>query len=100
MACAHLFLDSPGFSLDGYSQENEQASSVDMSPVIGEKCLIQEARQEGQTARLVRASFLILTFFGTMSIRDRLRGSFARCSQSGKPASTSDIVSTVQPYSP
>jgi len=33
-ASALLFLDSPGFSRVGYNQENEQAPSVDMSPVI------------------------------------------------------------------
>src|SRR2546425_7482059 len=79
--CALLFLDSPGFSRAGYNQENEQAPSLDMSPVLRERCLVQGARWERQTARLIRASFPTLTFFGTTSIRARLRGSFASFSQ-------------------
>src|SRR3989442_4960509 len=72
---AHLFLDSPGLSRAGYNQENEQAPSVDMSPVLRERCLIQGVRWEKQMPRLASASFPSLTLSGTMSIRARLRGS-------------------------
>src|SRR2546428_13085988 len=70
---AHLFLDSPGFSRAGYNQDNEEALSVDMSPVLRERCLIQGARWEKRTGGPVEASSQTLTTSGCTSNLVRLR---------------------------